>query len=476
MKKRINIIQGLLFVFLFIFTSQSNAESDNIAVYANATIYANPTYDSLVLVEFPFTLNRSDFEFYKPDSSDSRYFAKIFVQVDLLGVTGFTVDSTTTYFSLVVQSLEEASLKEYRIFNKLRLNIKPGIYSAHMTVIDVVSKAKGTFFIENINVKIPQSEKISISGTNLAYDITYVGEEGFEANPYTYKNGYKVLVNPISVFADTDSILHVYGEIYNLVYDEAMPSKYQLIINVLDNNNNLFKMYGSRLVTKAGTSSVFVQKLSIVDWPAGHYKLEIIAADLAAKTSDTVYLPVHTVSTEMVLATAKTISDFADPYDTLSLKVKSQMLKYLFNGEEEKIFASLGDVGKENYLNMYWKEHDLSPETEINEYRLDIINRYNYVNRRFSTNDVYSNGWLTDRARIYMRYGPWEERDDHEAPRIGNPFVIWHYYSLEGGLLFIFEDYFGDDDYRLVHSNGMGEIYNSEWDEKIKTGYFDFND
>ena len=66
-----------------------------------------------------------------------------------------------------------------------------------------------------------------------------------------------------------------------------------------------------------------------------------------------------------------------------------------------------------------------------------------------TTNEFLNNGWNTDRGRIFMQYGVWEQRDDKEAPRSGNSFEVWHYHSLESGLTFIFEDVYGDDAYRV---------------------------
>ena len=85
-------------------------------------------------------------------------------------------------------------------------------------------------------------------------------------------------------------------------------------------------------------------------------------------------------------------------------------------------------------------------------------------------------GWSTDRGRIYMTYGPWDERDDNEAPRVGNSYEVWYYRSIKQGLMFIFEDYSGNDDYRLVHSNVFGEVYNQEWQDRVDQGYIDIPD
>ena len=449
-------------------------QANDLAVYANATVYENPAFDTVVLVEFPFSVNREEFEFYKSDSASDKLVARIFAQVDLYDVAGNALDSNTVYFSVSVQNKKEALKKDFRIFNKMDLLCKPGIYNARITVIDVVSKNKGTFYIENINVVPPQKNNINISGVNLAYMLHYVGEEGMEKYPNTYINGYSVFINPISVFSQKDTIMHVYGEIYNLKYSEGTEGKYQILFNALHENGELYKMLGSSINKKPGSSVVFTKGFNISEIPKGHYNLQIIAADIDAKTIDTLMFPFHKIITEEVMLAAKDIKKYIDPYDTLSLSQKLQLVTYLLNGEQLQTLDNLGEIGKENFLQMYWQDNDSIPSTPINEFRNEILNRYYYVNENFSTDEFKSNGWKTDRARILMKYGVWEERDDHEAPMGGSPFVIWEYNSIGGGLVFVFEDTRGDDEYRLVHSNAIGERFSQVWDDRIKRGFMDF--
>lgn len=449
-------------------------KASEIAVYANATVYENPAFDTVALVEFPFSVNRDEFEFYKSDSTSDKLVARIFAQVDLYNAAGKAIDSNTVYFSVSVQNKIEAVKKDFRIFNKIDLLCKPGIYNARITVIDVVSKNKGTFYIENINVIPPPKDNINISGVNLAYMLHYVGTEGMEKYPNTFINGYSVFINPIAVFSQKDTMMHVYGEIYNLSYTDNSNGKYQILYNALRENGELYKMLGSSINKKPGSSVVFTKGFNISDIPKGHYDLQIIAADIDSKSIDTLLFPFHKIITEEVMLAAKDIRKFKDPYDTLSLSQKLQLVTYLLNGEQLQTLKNLGEVGKENYLQMFWQDNDSIPSTSINEFRNEILNRFYYVNENFSTDEFKTNGWKTDRARILMKYGIWEERDDHEAPMGGSPFVIWEYNSIGGGLIFVFEDNRGDDEYRLVHSNAIGERFSPTWDDRIKRGFMDF--
>jgi hypothetical protein len=205
---------GWLIILLGTGTVRGNKEQ--LTVYSGLTIYNNPGYDSVALVEFPFSLNRHEFEFYRPDSSDPNLYARIFAQVDLFDSTGLPVDSASTFFSVRVSSRQEADLTSFRMFNRLALFAGPGPYSARLTVIDAVNKRTGEFHLEKFTVDPIEKRHITIGGTCLAYRLKYVGEQVEEANVRLVKNGFEVTPNPLSIFGTDDDVIHIYGEIYNL--------------------------------------------------------------------------------------------------------------------------------------------------------------------------------------------------------------------------------------------------------------------
>ncbi len=478
MQQKSFIILLFILALLSVSVHAVDIESDDIAVYSNASVYLNPAFDSVALVEFPFTLNRNNFEFIKGDTVYDGYYGRIIASVKLLNVNGIPIDSTQTIFTIKTATRAETQQADIRLFNKLSLLVKPGIYSAHITILDVVSKKKGDFFIDKILVgKSSQKNGINMSGLNSAFSAEYVGDDSTKINPLIYKNGYNLLINPVSAFTNSDKLIYIYGEIYNLEYNDESRTKYQLIVNALDKDNNIYQMYGSRLSKKPGSSAVFVEKIDIAGWHNGVYSLEVIAVDLATQVADTSYLPISIVSPQEVVLAAQNISNTADPYNNLTMKQKIQLVRYLLTMEQERTLNNLGDKGKENFLKAIWAEHDPTPSSRQNEFREDLIYRFHYSNNSFSTNEFKSDGWNTDRGRIFMQYGMWEERDDNEAPRTERAFEVWYYHSIKGGgATFIFEDYYGDDRYPLVHSSVSGEVYSKKWAEYIITGFLEVLD
>jgi GWxTD domain-containing protein len=443
-----------------------------LTVYAGVVVYNNPEYDSVALVEFSFSVNRHEFEFYRPDSADTNLYARIFAQINLFDSSGLPVDSANTIFSVRAASREEAELKNYRLFNRLVLFVKPGSYSARLTAIDVVSKRKGEFFLGKFDVEPIEKERISVGGLCPAYSLRYVGEDTANSNVRLTKNGFEVIVNPLSVFSTNDSLIHLYGEVYNLAYSVDIPSEYQLSFSAWDAKGDLFRDFGSLALTKPGSTAVIAESFDIKGWPPGAYRLQVVSLDQTTGDSDTARVRFQIVSPEETrLAVSRT--EESDPYDTLSFKVKVNLVTYLLTPDQKATLDRLNDNGKLNFLDRYWREHDENSATKIIENRLELIERYEFCNRLFSTNVDKTDGWATPRGRIYMIYGPWDELDDRLAPLLGNPYQIWYYRHVKEGKFFVFEDLTGSGDYRLVHSNVYSEIYSQEWQDRIDQGLSD---
>lgn len=461
-------VLSLLAVLLVFGSVDAQSDDTKLTVYAGATFFNDPELDSVTLVEFPFTLNRSQFEFYRPDSLDSRYYARIFAQVTLFGVDGLPLDSANTYFSAAVDSLAEVATKDIKLFNSLALLVKPGIYSARMTVIDAVSKARGEFFYDKMIVEPAIKDKLSIGGKCLAYNITRAPAGHTSENDRLVKNGLRVLCNPLGIFGATDTVAYFYAELYNLQYDPETPSTFQLAFKVLDEKGEVYSDLGYKSVEKGGSTAVIAQPIDITYWPTGVYYLQVKAADPLSAQSDSQQVAISIMTPETVARAAGVSERYHDPYDTLALDVQLNLVYYLLTPVEKEALKGLNAQGKSTFLKQYWRDHDSDPTTPFNETRLEELNRYEFSNNRFSTNTEKTDGWKSDRGRIYMTYGPWEERDDVESPRVGNPFEVWYYHSIREGAVFVFEDLQGFRDYTLVHSNVEGERHDSDWENRLR--------
>ncbi len=85
-------------------------------------------------------------------------------------------------------------------------------------------------------------------------------------------------------------------------------------------------------------------------------------------------------------------------------------------------------------------------------------------------------GYYTERGRVYLQYGPPNQRSQQFAEENTFPYEIWQYYRLNdrsnnqffSNRKFVFvSKMLGDDCYNLIHSNMRGEIYNERWQFEV---------
>lgn len=118
-------------------------------------------------------------------------------------------------------------------------------------------------------------------------------------------------------------------------------------------------------------------------------------------------------------------------------------VSYIITDEERKAFKGLNtDEEREQFVEQFWLRRDPSPDTEENEYKEEHYRRIAYANEHFAAGIP---GWKSDRGRIYIMYGPPDERDEHpsggsyERPMAEGggttstyPFEDWRYRYIEG--------------------------------------------
>jgi len=121
-------------------------------------------------------------------------------------------------------------------------------------------------------------------------------------------------------------------------------------------------------------------------------------------------------------------------------------VRYIITREEQHTFLDLPESGREQFKEEFWKRRDPDPDTEENEFKLEYYNRMGKANELFVSEG--KSGWLTDRGRIYILFGP-------PMDRITNPMgydsysrcqEIWYY----GSFPVVFVDSTCTGNYRLI--------------------------
>jgi len=90
-------------------------------------------------------------------------------------------------------------------------------------------------------------------------------------------------------------------------------------------------------------------------------------------------------------------------------------------------------------------EKIISVKETMNQLKNEYFKRVNFANRNFTA--FGTEGWLTDRGRILIKFGYPDDIERHPFDMNSKPYEIWRYYNLRK--VFLFVDRTGFGDYRL---------------------------
>ena len=123
------------------------------------------------------------------------------------------------------------------------------------------------------------------------------------------------------------------------------------------------------------------------------------------------------------------------------------------------------DDEREKFIEDFWRARDPDPDTEENEFKQEYFERIAYANEHFSSGKP---GRLTDRGRIYIKFGKPDEVESHpaggayERPSYEGggststyPFEKWFYRyipNVRSGVELEFVDPTGSGEYRLARN------------------------
>src|SRR5271166_4112258 len=173
--------------------------------------------------------------------------------------------------------------------------------------------------------------------------------------------------------------------------------------------------------------------------------VSVLAAPQAAPQSDSAAASQRdTVSKPMTPKQKKKQEEkLRKELETPYKKWLNEDVTYIITDEERKAWKRLStDDEREQFIEQFWLRRDPTPDTEENEYKEEHYRRIAYANERFASGIP---GWKTDRGRIYITYGPPDEKDTHPSggtyerpPEEGGgttstfPFEQWRYRYIEG--------------------------------------------
>lgn len=310
------------------------------------------------------------------------------------------------------------------------------------------------------SVNIPYVSDIQLAG-NIIKDFA-------DTSSIFYKNTLEVIPQPNPIYGGAQPIVFYYCEIYNLDKADSL-----IKLRTTISNSQGQQVFSKEKDLKNSNSSIVeIGTVNIAKYPTDSYyiKLNTINASAnkelyASLKKFYVYNPDVEVKKEPLQESSLLGSEFGimseEECDDLFEKSKYLMTSAQIN--EYKKNKELD--AKRNFLFNLWKKLDTDPNTPINEFKNEYLERVRISNERYAS--MGRKGMKTDRGRIYILYGQPDQIDRYPNSTNMKPYEVWSYNSIEGGVYFVFGDISGFGNYELLNSNKRGEIQNDDWESRL---------
>lgn len=349
-----------------------------------------------------------------------------------------------------------------------RFALGNGNFDIELKLRDINSSEEPLASYDQYTISFPEDE-------NTFSDIEFLNSfEATDVNDNLMKNGYRLVPYIFNYFPEEADKLSFYTELYNNVIDEDNKGfLLSYYIRPFEVNKKLRKYSFIKRKT-AENVNVIIGKIDIKELPSGNYLLVIEARNRKNEiiTTKETFFQRFNPNAEFNLTNIYTKEDLSnsfvndlDSHDTLAMYIS--WLKPI-STDIEKTFAqnltqpdSDMDEMKKYFLNFWVERDNISPLDSWLKYKLNVIK----TNNSFKTQ--ITEGFDTDRGRVYLQYGaPDAIAESYNEPH-AFPYEIWHYHQMPDNqkntkFVFYTQD-ISTNDFQLIHSTAIGELNNYKW-------------
>lgn len=337
-----------------------------------------------------------------------------------------------------------------------------GKYRLRMFRLDPVSGQKQDSLEYDFATAPFSGEKVTMSDLELASNIILHSPR---KDATFYKNTMEVIPQPSRIFGGTTPRLYYYIELYN-TQDLASDSQLQIQVVIADKEGKI-RAKKNYLRPKRYASLVEKGAFNVGKFESGLYTLIFAVTDSSKNYS--VYRRANFVVNNPQITVVKQEDEelkfLQSQFYNMPEDVVDRMFdqaSYIATREEQTIYKSLTNPeSKRKFLFQFWNRRN----QENPDFQFEYYQRIEYANEHFRAPG--KEGWETDRGRVYVLYGPPDhiERNPYESGQ--NPYQLWFYESIEGGVEFDFVDLTGHGDFQLLNSTKRDEIQDPNWQQYL---------
>jgi GWxTD domain-containing protein len=417
--------------------------------------------DSLAYLEIYASIFQGSLKYTQEENGSFR--ASFSSSLKLTNSNGFEKKMTHKYQNSFEDTL---SAHKYNQFVDIfAMEVPYGKYKAILDIVDNTSMKKGQYIFEFNTIQ--PAENLFLSDIELCSSIKM---DTVKSSLY-YKNGLSVIPNPRRTFDILQPMLYFYVELNNLEFQPDEPGKYEFSYAITTNTGDTVKSRKKIEKDIAGNKLVEIGALNVMALSHDAYFVNVLARDENSNTEVTgrklfqVYKPV-----KKEVAHARDVNQIVTgiygQFTKEDLEHEFEVARYLANRDEKKVFEKLDNAeAMKSFLAAFWNRKDEQYDSGAGNFRKIYMNRVELANQRFRT--MGRDGWKTDRGRVLLIYGEPDEYERFPNSMDALPYIIWHYYDLDGAQIFVFTDMDGFGDYRQIHSTYRKELQNPGWENII---------
>ncbi len=381
--------------------------------------------------------------------------------------------------------ISDTTKTNFNFLDLQRFALKNGIYNLRMELRDKNSDATPTVVEQKIVLLYERKPQMSslqmMSRITPTVQKNILSRGGYDMEPYI--NDYL----PAQV-----QHIYYYYEIYHL--DRELFSNEFITLAFIEQQETGHKMPGIEKIRthNAAPTIPVAGGLDLRTLPSGNYNLVVEVRNKKNELMMYQKIPFMRnnpgVKAADIAPISTTFAGRIEDENLLNFYLKNlyPIASALENSEVAKLTKQPGLIPeKQELLYKFWVERNsMDPEGEWRKYK----ERIDYVAAHFTHSNI--SGYLTDRGRVYLKYGPpnfirdeknivgaqnmkggFTTSDEDDPAHIYYlPFQMWRYDQLpanQPNRMFVFWDQYRSGLYKLLQSNAIGETITPDWEREL---------
>jgi len=412
-------------------------------------------------IDIAFAFKQKDLKF---KYVESKFLAQVLVRmiVKNKGQDSVLFDNTFGMSSSVV----DTSKLNDMLIGQQTLILNTGEYNIRLVATDNNNPVNVDTAYFDVKIPVFEAGVSQLSDIQVALKI----EKAKEQNGMFYKNGLEVIPNIL--FGNNLNTVHYYLEVYFLKTQFTKGNTFLSAELVEDAGKKVVYSKEKEIYSEADAFA-YIGEIPIDSLQSGSYNLLITLLDKSTNqrlsASKKFFVYNTKFSEQLVSSDSKGFlnSEYVN-MDENVLNDEYNKTIYIRTSVEENEFERLKTLDeKRKFMYNFWLKRDNIPSTAVNEYKMDYFKRVNEANKLFKQG--FTEGWKTDRGRVYIVYGVPSEIERHSYDAETKAYEVWTYDYIEGGVQFVFaESQIASGLYFLIHSTKRGEMRNDNWMNEVK--------